>query len=111
MVWRMTFLGRNITGYGVYALEKLGFVPKGTYDVQETLKVAADALVAGGKAKLFTPMREFPLITICSSRPLLNFILCDYPFYQNSSSAERPTTKPTVTKSFSLLVLAFHLQH
>jgi sterol 24-C-methyltransferase len=35
-------------------MEKLGFVPKGTYDVGESLKVAADALIKGGRAKLFT---------------------------------------------------------
>lgn len=39
-VWRMTTLGRNLTGYGVWALEKAGLVPKGTWDVQETLKIA-----------------------------------------------------------------------
>lgn len=39
-VWRMTTWGRNLTGWGVYWLEKAGLVPKGTHDVQEALKVA-----------------------------------------------------------------------
>ncbi|GAA5848054.1 hypothetical protein JCM9279_007432 [Rhodotorula babjevae] len=58
-VWRMTTVGRNLTGYGVWALEKAGLVPKGTWDVQETLKIAADSLVAGAKLDLFTPMMHF----------------------------------------------------
>ncbi|KAJ8295053.1 Sterol 24-C-methyltransferase [Rhodotorula toruloides] len=58
-LFRMTKVGRNITGYGVWALEKLGLVPKGTWDVQEALKVAADSLVAGAKENLFTPMMLF----------------------------------------------------
>lgn len=40
LVWRMTKFGRNLTGYGVWALEKAHLIPKGTYDVQEALKVA-----------------------------------------------------------------------
>lgn len=40
LVWRMTNFGRNLTGYGVWALEKLRLVPKGTWDVQEALKIA-----------------------------------------------------------------------
>ncbi|POY71902.1 hypothetical protein BMF94_5263 [Rhodotorula taiwanensis] len=59
LIWRMTKFGRNLTGYGVWALEKARLVPKGTYDVQEALKVAADALVAGAKENLFTPMMLF----------------------------------------------------
>ncbi|GAA5835528.1 hypothetical protein JCM11251_002956 [Rhodosporidiobolus azoricus] len=58
-VWRMTMWGRNITGYAVWWLEKFGIVPKGTHDVQEALKVAADSLVAGAKENLFTPMMLF----------------------------------------------------
>ena len=58
MVARMTWLGKILTQNFVYIGEKLGMFPKGTYDVGETLKVAANCLVAGGRAKLFTPMRE-----------------------------------------------------
>jgi len=53
-VFRMTTLGKAITQNAVWGLEKLGFVPKGTYDVGESLKGAADALVKGGRQKLFT---------------------------------------------------------
>jgi sterol 24-C-methyltransferase len=53
-VLRMTTLGKAITQNAVWGLEKLGFVPKGTYDVGESLKGAADALVKGGRQKLFT---------------------------------------------------------
>lgn len=62
MVARMTTVGKFFTQNTVWLLEKLGLVPKGTYDVGEALKTAADALVAGGKEKLFTPMREFTLL-------------------------------------------------
>ena len=34
-----------MTGKAVWWFEKFGIVPKGTWDVQETLKIAADALV------------------------------------------------------------------
>ena len=58
MVARMTTLGKIVTQNVVYLGEKLGVFPKGTYDVGEALKLAADALVAGGRQKLFTPMRR-----------------------------------------------------
>ncbi|PCH35373.1 delta-sterol C-methyltransferase [Wolfiporia cocos MD-104 SS10] len=55
-VWRNTWSGRITTHYGLWAAEKLGLVPKGTWDVGETMKIAAEGLVEGGKRKLFTPM-------------------------------------------------------
>lgn len=55
----MTWLGKVTTQTTVRVLETVGIAPKGTYDVGESLKVAAEALVAGGKAKLFTPMMLF----------------------------------------------------
>ncbi|GAA5829011.1 hypothetical protein JCM5353_000869 [Sporobolomyces roseus] len=58
-LWRMTGWGRGLTGKGVWLFEKFGIVPKGTWDVQETLKIAADALVAGAEQNLFTPMMLF----------------------------------------------------
>ena len=36
--------------------EKVGAVPTGTQKTADSLAVAADCLVAGGKEKLFTPM-------------------------------------------------------
>mgnify|MGYP001759628018 FL=1 len=59
MCWRMTWFGKLVTQTTVRGLEFVGLAPKGTYDVGESLKVAADALVAGGQAKLFTPMMLF----------------------------------------------------
>ncbi|OCH86498.1 hypothetical protein OBBRIDRAFT_797119 [Obba rivulosa] len=55
-VWRMSWSGKIVTHYGLWLIEQLGFVPKGTWEVGETLKIASDALVAGGRQKLFTPM-------------------------------------------------------
>jgi sterol 24-C-methyltransferase len=53
-VFRMTTAGKFITQNGVWALEKVGLVPKGTFDVGESLKTAATYLVKGGQKKLFT---------------------------------------------------------
>ncbi|KAG9083128.1 Delta(24)-sterol C-methyltransferase [Ceratobasidium sp. UAMH 11750] len=55
-VWRMSWSGKLITQAVVKMLETVGWVPKGTYDVGEALKVAARSLVRGGQQKLFTPM-------------------------------------------------------
>ncbi|KAI0918833.1 hypothetical protein AcV7_006951 [Taiwanofungus camphoratus] len=55
-VWRMSWSGKLVTHYGLWLIEQLRLVPKGTWEVGETLKVAGDALVEGGKTKLFTPM-------------------------------------------------------
>jgi len=55
-VWRMSWSGKLVTHYGLRLLEAVGVVPKGTWEVGETLKVAGDALVKGGQMKLFTPM-------------------------------------------------------
>ncbi|ODN98544.1 sterol 24-C-methyltransferase [Cryptococcus wingfieldii CBS 7118] len=54
--WRTSKMGYTITQNAVWFMEKLGLVPKGTYDVGESLIVAAKALIAGGRSKLFTPM-------------------------------------------------------
>ncbi|EPT00560.1 hypothetical protein FOMPIDRAFT_1023699 [Fomitopsis schrenkii] len=55
-VWRMSWSGKLVTHYGVWVLERLGLVPKGTGEVGEALKIAGDSLVEGGRTKLFTPM-------------------------------------------------------
>jgi len=60
-VWRNSWSGRIVTHYGLWAIEKIGVVPKGTWEVGETLKIAGDVLVESGKKKLFTPM----LLSIC----------------------------------------------
>jgi hypothetical protein len=51
-VWRMSKMGQFFTHNGVWAMEKLGFIPKGTWSVGESLRVAGEALVAGGQSKV-----------------------------------------------------------
>lgn len=51
-VWRMSWSGKLVTHYGLWFIEQLGLVPKGTWDVGETLKIAGDSLVEGGRAKV-----------------------------------------------------------
>jgi sterol 24-C-methyltransferase len=53
---RMTHFGRGAAHKFVGALETIGLAPKGTQKTADSLAVAADALVAGGREKLFTPM-------------------------------------------------------
>lgn len=83
MCWRMTWVGKVTTQTTVRVLERFGLVPKGTHDVGESLKIAADNLVEGGRTKLFTPMmvsatpacalrlpaeRRAPLAALCVSQ-------------------------------------------
>jgi len=53
---RMHPIGRAIVHKFVGALEMLRIAPHGTQKTADSLAIAADALVAGGKQKLFTPM-------------------------------------------------------
>ena len=53
---RMTRLGRWLAHGVVGGLERIGLAPMGTKKTADSLAVAADSLVAGGKEKLFTPM-------------------------------------------------------
>jgi sterol 24-C-methyltransferase len=53
---RMTKAGRWTAHNFVGALERFGLAPRGTQKTADSLAVAADALVAGGREKLFTPM-------------------------------------------------------
>ncbi|KAA1472447.1 hypothetical protein DENSPDRAFT_838721 [Dentipellis sp. KUC8613] len=55
-VWRMSWSGKLVTHNAMKLMEIIGMLPKGTWDVGEALKVAGDALVRGGRTKLFTPM-------------------------------------------------------
>ncbi|CED85039.1 C-24 methyl transferase [Phaffia rhodozyma] len=55
-VFRTSKIGQVITHNAVWALEKFGLVPKGTFEVGETLRMAGAALVKGGQQKIFTPM-------------------------------------------------------
>nr|POF13272.1 sterol 24-c-methyltransferase erg-4 [Quercus suber] len=53
---RMTHIGRGLAHRFVGALETIKLAPRGTQKTADSLAVAADCLVAGGKEKLFTPM-------------------------------------------------------
>jgi sterol 24-C-methyltransferase len=53
-VWRMSRMGSFVTQNALWGIEKVGLVPKGTYDVGESLIKAQHALVKGGQTKLFT---------------------------------------------------------
>lgn len=55
-IMRMTKVGRGVVHRFVGALEWVGLAPKGTQKTADSLALAADCLVAGGKEKLFTPM-------------------------------------------------------
>lgn len=55
----MTPVGRYTTTNLCRMLERVGVAPKGTVQTQNLLEVAADALVAGAREKIFTPMLFF----------------------------------------------------
>lgn len=54
--FRTSRVGRAVTHYVVAALEALGLAPPGTSAVSAFLVTGADALVAGGRKEIFTPM-------------------------------------------------------
>jgi sterol 24-C-methyltransferase len=54
--FRMTRLGRLLTHGFLGFMETIGLAPPGVTKVSSSLCTAADALVLGGKEKLFTPM-------------------------------------------------------
>jgi sterol 24-C-methyltransferase len=53
---RMSNIGRYGIGFVLRSLEALRLAPAGTAETAAELSDGADALVAGGKEKLFTPM-------------------------------------------------------
>lgn len=55
-VLRMNRFGREVSHAFISILELLGIAPSGTRKTAQSLGKAADALVEGGKKKLFTPM-------------------------------------------------------
>ncbi|KAK5006496.1 Delta(24)-sterol C-methyltransferase [Cryomyces antarcticus] len=55
-ILRMTKIGRGLVHRFVGALEMISLAPKGTQKTADSLALAGDCLVAGGKQKLFTPM-------------------------------------------------------
>jgi sterol 24-C-methyltransferase len=48
----MSWSGKLVSHTAIKVMEMVGLLPKGTYDVGESLKVAADALVKGGQTKV-----------------------------------------------------------
>ena len=53
-VFRKSRVGRFLTQNALWYMEKFRMVPKGTYDVGESLIYTQAALVKGGQTKLFT---------------------------------------------------------
>lgn len=53
---RMTWWGRGLAHKFVGGMETIGLLPKGSQKTADSLAVAADNLVRGGRMKLFTPM-------------------------------------------------------
>ena len=49
MVWRISWSGRIVSHNFLWLMERFGLLPKGTYDVSESLKVAVDSLLVGGQ--------------------------------------------------------------
>ena len=49
-------IGRKVTSLSLRILESLRIVPKGAFETQEILNIAADSLVAAGRLGIFTPM-------------------------------------------------------
>jgi sterol 24-C-methyltransferase len=55
-ILRMTKIGRSIIHRTLGAFEMINVIPQGTAKTADSLAVGADALVAGARQKLFTPM-------------------------------------------------------
>ena len=51
-VWRMSWSGKLVSHTAIRIMEFIGLMPKGTWEVTEQLKVAADALVKSGQMKV-----------------------------------------------------------
>lgn len=56
LVAKSTQLGTFATNAFVRGLELMGLMPKGTHRVAKALEICSRGLVAGGEAKIFTPM-------------------------------------------------------
>lgn len=54
--FRMTYFGRYFTRYVLSALELVRIAPPGMVKTSDSLCAGAEALVLGGKEKIFTPM-------------------------------------------------------
>lgn len=56
---RRTTLGRRMANWAVRALERTGLAPRGSVATSDILNRAADALIEGGEAGIFTPLFFF----------------------------------------------------
>jgi sterol 24-C-methyltransferase len=66
-VWRMSWSGQLVSHNAIRVMEWFGFVPKGTHDVGESLKVAGESLVVSGQKKV----RKFGVWTRCMANGFL----------------------------------------
>jgi len=51
-VWRLSWSGKIVTHTAVRVMEFLGLMPKGTWEVAETLIIAQNTLLKGGQTKV-----------------------------------------------------------
>ena len=101
-VWRMSWSGKLVTHNAMRVMELFGMIPKGTWEVGETLKIAGDALVKGGQTKVYN---FFSLRLSTLADYMLNL----------SSSSHRCTLSsagnPSRIRGFSFLLDLFLLYH
>lgn len=82
--WRISPSGKFVSHHGLRALEFVGLVPKGTWDVCETLKIAGDALTKTGQMKV----RFFDIIGDSVLMPELTALHTDVPCYLQETPRE-----------------------
>lgn len=90
--WRTSTSGKFVSHYGLKMLEAFGMVPKGTWDVCETLKIAGDALVKSGQQKVRL-LLDFSMS--CSCWPI---VIYSYVFGHQQEASR--AVRSTVTISF-----------
>lgn len=54
--FRRTILGRKMISAALRVMEGAGIAPKGSFEVQKILNIAADSFLASGRLGIFTPM-------------------------------------------------------
>lgn len=85
-VWGMSWSGILVTHTAIRLMEYVRVLPKGTFAVVESLKVAAKSLVEGGQTKV----RIFYLVWICRADL---FLLCSSSRRCTWLSTENPKTE------------------
>jgi hypothetical protein len=66
-VWRMSWSGMIVSHNTIRMMEFFGLVPKGTFDVGESLKIAAASLVRSGQQKVWSTRFVRNSLTIISA--------------------------------------------